>query len=358
MEVNQSPVMDVLLQASEGILVVLNQDRQIIAMNHAFLEELGLTNIQEALGLRLGESLGCIHAFDKPNGCGTTEHCMTCGSAIAMMTAINDRREDEQICALVSDRKGIVSDICLQVKAKPITVDGNEWILFYAQDVTQQQFWLNMDRVFFHDINNTLTALYGNIQLLEMEAPENEEISSIRNTIERLVREIAIQKDFSHHRDATYSPAQTPVPLSQVKKDLDAVVSGHKASFNREITASWPEQDLVLETDTLLLSRILGNMVINALEATPRQGKIRISVTGSQDEEVSFRVWNQAFIPVPLQKRIFQRYFSSKDGSGRGLGTYSMKLFGETYLNGKISFTSTKTEGTVFTFTLPATGAA
>ncbi len=65
MDVNQSPVMNALLEASEGILVVLNEDRQIIAMNHFFLEELGLPDIQEVLGMRLGESLTCIHAFDK-----------------------------------------------------------------------------------------------------------------------------------------------------------------------------------------------------------------------------------------------------------------------------------------------------
>ncbi len=353
MDINQSPVMNALLEASEGILVVLNEDRQIIAMNHTFLESLGLADIQEALGLRLGESLRCIHAFDKPHGCGTTEHCNTCGAAIAMMSVIRDRNEDEQICALVSDRKGVVSDICLQVKAKPITVDANQWVLFYAQDVTQQQFWLNMDRVFFHDINNTLTALYGNVQLLEMEEPGNEEVSGIRNTIERLVREIAIQRDFSQHRDATYSPTKTSVALSQIKKELDTVINGHKASFNKEITASWPEQDLLLETDYLLLSRILSNMVINALEATSQKGNIRISVTGTPEDQVSFEVWNQAFIPAPIQKRIFQRYFSSKDGNGRGLGTYSMKLFGESYLKGNVSFTTSKAEGTCFTFTLP-----
>ena len=75
-----------------------------------------------------------------------------------MMSAIQDDKKNEQICALVSDRDGRISDICLQVRAQPIQVDGHRWILFYAQDVTQHQFWYNLDRVFFHDVNNTLTA--------------------------------------------------------------------------------------------------------------------------------------------------------------------------------------------------------
>ena len=354
-DISNSEVMNAVLETASGILVVLNHDRQIVALNHVFLEELGITDVEEVLGLRLGESLSCVHAFKEPAGCGTTEHCASCGAAIAMMTAINHKKEDQQICALVSDHKGIISDLCLQVRAKPITVDGNEWIMFYAQDITQEQFWLNMDRVFFHDINNTLTALYGNAQLLEMGDPGNEEISSIRETIERLVNEIAVQKDLSHHRDANYKATHSAVALSQVKKELETVINGHKASFGKKIVVSWPDEDVVLKTDPLLLLRILGNMVINALEATETNGTIKITVKGSDQEQVMFKVWSQSHIPKPIQKRIFQRYFSSKTGKGRGLGTYSMKLFGETYLKGKISFTSSQTQGTTFTFVHPPT---
>lgn len=352
-DVSQSRVMSTLLETSAGILVVLNEDRQIVALNHAFLEELGLTDIEAVLGLRIGESLSCSHAFDKPNGCGTTEHCISCGAAIAMMSVIRDGKEDEQICALVSDKNGIVSDICLQIKAKPIQDKDNKWVLFYAQDVTRQQFWLNMDRVFFHDINNTLTALYGNIQMLELEVPDNEEVSAIRKTIERLVNEVAVQKDFSHHKDATYTPTQTSATLGQVKADLESVVNGHKSSFEKKIVATWPDLEIPLETDHLLLSRILENMVINAMEATPEGGTIRITVEATKDSKVIFKVWNSSHIPAYIQKRIFQRYFSSKEGQGRGLGTYSMKLFGESHLKGSISFTSSKADGTLFTFMIP-----
>jgi sensor histidine kinase regulating citrate/malate metabolism len=51
--------------------------------------------------------------------------------------------------------------------------------------------------------------------------------------------------------------------------------------------------------------------------------------------------------------RIFQRNYSTKSDSGRGLGTYSMKLFGETYLGGKVDFTSSESEGTTFHLRLP-----
>jgi signal transduction histidine kinase len=53
---------------------------------------------------------------------------------------------------------------------------------------------------------------------------------------------------------------------------------------------------------------------------------------------------------------MFQRSFSTK-GAGRGLGSYSVKLLSERYLNGKVSFTSSEDEGTTFIARYPAAAA-
>jgi sensor histidine kinase regulating citrate/malate metabolism len=57
-------------------------------------------------------------------------------------------------------------------------------------------------------------------------------------------------------------------------------------------------------------------------------------------------------MPKDVRQQVFQRSFSTK-GTGRGLGTYSMKLLGEKFLNGKVSFKSTAAAGTVFSLELP-----
>jgi signal transduction histidine kinase len=54
-----------------------------------------------------------------------------------------------------------------------------------------------------------------------------------------------------------------------------------------------------------------------------------------------------------VQLQIFQRSFSTKASSGRGIGTHSMKLLGERYLGGRVEFTSRDGEGTTFRITLP-----
>jgi signal transduction histidine kinase len=64
-------------------------------------------------------------------------------------------------------------------------------------------------------------------------------------------------------------------------------------------------------------------------------------------------VHNPAAIPEAIQKRIFQRSFSTKAARGRGLGTYAMKLFGENLLRGDVGFESGPATGTTFWILLP-----
>jgi len=63
-------------------------------------------------------------------------------------------------------------------------------------------------------------------------------------------------------------------------------------------------------------------------------------------------VHNHGVIPRDIQHQIFERSFSTK-GEGRGIGTFSMKLIGETYLGGKVDFNSDRENGTTFRIELP-----
>lgn len=350
--ISHSPIMNTLLKTMSGLLVILNEERQLVSVNHAFLEAIGVSNIEEVLGLRLGESLGCVHAHEEPNGCGTTPYCITCGAAIAMMAAIIDDKMDEQICALTSERDGVTSDMCLLVQAQPITIDGHRWILIFAQDITRQQFWVNLERVFFHDINNILTSLCGISQLHLMNFPNDIYAKRITEVAERLCNEVSLQSTLAQHKETKYMLRGSESSITDIRSHLDQIVKTHNSLKNKIINEVWPDDNLTIHTDILLVTRVLGNMLINALEATQEGGTISLTAKAERDKIV-WEVWNDSFINEDIQKRIFQRHFSTKSDFGRGLGTYSMKLFGEEYLNGKVSFQSDKESGTTFIFSLP-----
>jgi len=93
-------------------------------------------------------------------------------------------------------------------------------------------------------------------------------------------------------------------------------------------------------------------MIKNALEATEKNGTVNVYAE-KDGEYLVFSVHNKGVIPEDIALNIFKRSFSTKEGKGRGLGTYSMKLFGENYLGGKVTFSSTEEKGTIFSISLP-----
>jgi len=110
-------------------------------------------------------------------------------------------------------------------------------------------------------------------------------------------------------------------------------------------------ENIEFTTDISLLRRIVGNMIKNALEATMPGSAVTVSCSVS-DTEVDFSVHNKSYISKDVQLQLFNRSFSTK-GVGRGIGTYSMKLFGEKFLKGKVSFESTREKGTTFFLKVP-----
>jgi signal transduction histidine kinase len=113
--------------------------------------------------------------------------------------------------------------------------------------------------------------------------------------------------------------------------------------------------ECLISSDHRILLRILGNLLKNALEATPKGGEVIFSATETENT-VTFAIQNPGVMPHEVQLQLFQRSFSTKSAMGRGIGTYSVKLFGERYLKGKVGFTSKEPEGTTFTFTVTKSG--
>jgi sensor histidine kinase regulating citrate/malate metabolism len=95
----------------------------------------------------------------------------------------------------------------------------------------------------------------------------------------------------------------------------------------------------------------LTNLIKNAIEASISGDTVRIEIA-REKEEFMIRVANPAAIPLDQQLQMFQRSFSTK-GSGRGIGTYSIKLLTEKFLKGKVSFSSSLEAGTCFEIRIP-----
>jgi len=350
--VNKSPVIEGLLHSVSGMLAVLNEQRQVVALNTSFLEMLGINDPQQALGLRPGEAVKCIHAHETPGGCGTTKYCSTCGAAIAIVSSLGLNKPVERICALTVSRAGLEVDISFSVRSHPIIINWNRFLLLFLQDITRQQQWAALEKTFFHDINNMLASLLGASEMLVTENKDSDLAKAIYQMSLRLVREVAIQKCLFQNEACDYQPLRYKVSVEHILEELKNIYANHPVSKTKKLSLPQSYPNLSLNTDISLLIRVLSNMVTNAFEATAENGEVRIW-TEQNETLFSFCVWNQKPISENIARRIFQRHFSTKTGIGRGLGTYSIKLLGEKYLGGKVNFTSSEKEGTIFRFMLP-----
>ncbi|WP_419660225.1 two component system sensor histidine kinase [Desulfosarcina variabilis str. Montpellier] len=352
--VSVNPIIKAMLNTVSGMLAVLNEHRQILALNDAFLKLLGIHDAENALGLRPGEALQCIYRDAHEGGCGTSAYCATCGAAIAMVTCLATDRPSEKECAMTVDLDGSTRDLFLKVRACPIAVDDRRFILLFVQDITHQQQWEALGRVFFHDLSNIIYGLVGNSEILLNEAthPNRDIVERIHRLSLRLSREVQMQKHLTQMADADYHPDAQPITVDQIFNELKIAFESHPAAKNRQIDFSDKHRKIVFKSDFFLVVRVLTNMVVNALEATTKGKAIKIWAA-PEDAGLSFFVWNHQMIAPEVIDRVFQRNISTKAYSGRGLGTYSIKLFGEAFLNGKVGFTSSETEGTTFRLQLP-----
>jgi hypothetical protein len=354
--VSANPVIDGLMNMATGLVAVLNQRRQILAVNDVFLQTLGLKGADNLLGLRPGEAIGCAHAPKTPGGCGTGKFCASCGAALAIVTSLGRNRPVERTCAITTGPDDGRADLFLQVKACPIPFDRQRLVLLFLQDITLQQQWASLGRVFFHDISNIISILVLASDLLMEDgcagcAPLVREINAAS---QRLAREVEMQRHLTQSGDGKLAVRIRRFTLQQVIDDIQAAFAHHPAARGKSLQTAIAGEPVTIHSDLSLLMRVIDNMLINAFEGSETSDSVRLWAQTHTDA-VTFHVRNRAPIPEAIAGRVFQRNVSSKSAAGRGLGTYSMKLFGEKYLGGRLTFTSSEAEGTQFSFRLPLT---
>jgi signal transduction histidine kinase len=350
--VSKNPIVQGLLHLVSGSLAVLDTHRQIVALNDSFLQLLGIDNPGKALGLRTGEAVQCIHSHEAPNGCGTTKFCRTCGTAVAIVACLTQDMSMSRICALTAKRGGVTINIALLVQSRPIKINEKAFLLLFLQDITLQQQRAALERSFFHDINNILSGLIGASELLSIENSSSDLAKTVYMSALCLSREIAIQKCLFVTELCEYQLLWCEITIEQIINTLKNIYANHPAACGKKLHLPESFPAVTVKTDITLVLRVMCNMITNALEATRKNGAVKVWLERSK-KFIVFCVWNRNVISEDVARRIFQRNFSTKEDDGRGIGTYSMKLFGEKYLGGKVSFTSSEKGGTVFRFSLP-----
>ncbi len=336
-----------------GIAAVIDQNRQIVYANNEFLSLLGINSLESVLGKRAGEVVSCVHSAEEPSGCGTTRACAYCGVVNAILESQNTGKKSirEARITAISDEKFKSWDF--NVISTPISFSGELFYVLVLQDISDVKRRAALERIFYHDLLNSVGGLNGLLTVLK-EGVNKEEAAELINLSEEssrnILEEIIIQRDI---RAAENSELIVNIESTNSAELLDTAIGKivfHEAVKDRQIIKAHDTVSTNFETDKNLLQRVLVNLLKNALEATEIDGTVTTGITNA-DDKITFWVKNSEVMPEEVKMQLFQRSFSTK-GEGRGIGTYSIRLLTENYLNGKVTFISNNTVGTVFSVEL------
>ena len=338
------------LNVTPVIYLILNSKRQIVWANKTVMDDLDIRDINQILGQRPGELFKCIHAFETEGGCGTAEFCTTCGAAKAINEGLHENF-DFQECQI--EQINSIDALDLKVTSSPFSLNGDSYAIFTITDISHENRRRALERIFFHDIANTAGNINGYISVLDPANKEefNSDKQILINLGQDLLDEINAQKILLNAENQELKVSLSQINSFVLMNDLVQKYLKHHLSTDKIILLSEDTVNYDFFSDVPLLKRVIGNMIKNAIEASNPGNKITAGCR-IQNNCIEFFVHNITYIPRDIQLQLFHRSFSTK-GSGRGLGTYSMKLLGEKYLGGKVSFTTSETEGTIFKISLP-----
>lgn len=192
----------------------------------------------------------------------------------------------------------------------------------------------DVNRIMRHDLKTPLGGIVTLPQVLELEGNLTESQIEITRAIQdagrKMLNMIDLSLDIFKMETGTFRFAPQAVDIldvtAKVVEECGTMLRSKQARVLIRVDGAPPEKDLAIvgQSDERLLSSMLSNLLINAIEASSPGGEINIELTRSETLFLSIR--NSGAVPHSIREHFFEKYATHGKVSGTGLGTYSAKL--------------------------------
>jgi len=213
-----------------------------------------------------------------------------------------------------------------------------------------------------HDFNNILSAIFGNIELATQLAGDKKKVLPLLDdALKASARAEKLTKQLLTFAKGGEPIKETASLARLIRDSAGFVLHGSSVSCSYEI----PEDLWLAKVDKGQISQVIQNIILNARQAMPKGGKIRIQCSNVDytSAEPLPGISPGKFVKIDIQDtgagisrdivdKIFDPFFTTREkGSGLGLAICHSIISKH---DGRISVESTPGEGTVFTLCLPA----
>jgi signal transduction histidine kinase len=205
-----------------------------------------------------------------------------------------------------------------------------------------------------HEVNNPMEAIKNAIYLLAGAIPENAApvYSILKSETERVAR--IVRQMLGLYRN---TEQVKPVSINSIIEDTLLLLNRQLQRANIEVhTELEALPDVVIAADQM--RQVLSNLVINAKDAMPNGGKLRIRsrhIPGHDDLHGWVRILiadTGSGIPHEMIHSIFEPFVTTKGERGTGLGLWIVKGIIQNHA-GKLSVKSSLGRGTTFKIEIP-----
>jgi len=205
-----------------------------------------------------------------------------------------------------------------------------------------------------HDIRNPLQAITSDVYLISSDLasmPDSEARESMKESLEGIQSNIEyINKIVQDLQD--YARPINPTPKqTKLQKLCEDVLLKTGIPKNIKVSCKVDADAGQVMADPELLRRVVGNLVINAVQAMPNGGKLSIRAC-RQEGGIVIEIQDSGMgIPEDVKPKLFAPLFTTKS-KGQGFGLAVVKRVTES-MNGTITFESQEGKGTTFAIHLP-----
>jgi len=173
-----------------------------------------------------------------------------------------------------------------------------------------------------HEIRNPLVSVKTFLQLLPERAHEPEFRERFRELASEELRRIERLLDLvlAHGRPTAPAREADRTLLGEACASVVQLVAHRAADLGVALDLDAPDASLAAPLSGDALRQVVLNLVLNALDATPRGGRVRL-VARAADGRVELRVEDEGPGVAPaLRELVFEPFFSTKSDAPGGLG--------------------------------------